>query len=513
MPKSSFAAALLAASLFTSSAFASGPVERLMQLLVHPSQPDVLVVRYGAGAGSHGFLFSRDGGKSFQLLCSATVAYGSEAELTVQRVSTRPIPSTAATVLDHTGSVMYAQYGAAWADDGTGCNWGDVAALDAKWALALKVDPQDGTRVWAAVATTPAAGSPEAGTFELLQRDASNSWKSQGSIRTPDAATAVTDATLAVFANTTSRRIYASMFVQGAQGASTGYVLRSDDDGATWREFTLPKEQERLNLLAVDPNDKDLVLGAISRDGSADSLLLSRDGGATFTSYTELRAVGGVTFDATGRIYVGDIGDASSLDAVGGLYTAARTGEPLTRIGESAGIDCVQQVGDKLYVCAGDEFGTIDPSTGVISALIRIDQVEQFLSCPGKDLERICQDQLNSGPSWCCAGHYPFTPLCGEYDVTMRPNGGRVYCGLSGREYDNPGGGDAGADAGVLDASVSAPDAEARDARVDAARADASVKPASSSDGGCNVVMSGGSGWLLALAALTLRRRKRDALA
>ncbi|MET0285858.1 MAG: hypothetical protein ABW352_15360 [Polyangiales bacterium] len=508
MPKSAFVTSLLAVSLLSSSALASGPVERLMQLLVHPSQPDTLVIRYGAGAGSHGFLFSRDGGKTFQLLCSANVAHGTEAELTVQRVSTRAIPSTAATVLDHTGSVMYTQYGASWSDDGTGCNWGDVPALDEKWALALKVDPQDGTRLWAAVATSPVAGTMEAGSFELHQRDAAKVWTSKGAIRMPEAATAVTDATLAVFANASTRRIYASMFVQGAQGVSAGYVLSSDDDGATWEEHTLPKEQERINLLAVDPANKDLVLAAISRDGSADTLLLSRDGGATFESYTELRAVGGIAFDATGRIFVGDIGDASNLDAVGGLYTAARTGEPLTRIGESAGIDCVQQVGDKLYVCAGDEFGTIDPNTGVITPQIRITDVEEFISCPGKDLHMICQDQLNSGPSWCCAGHYPFTPLCGEYDVTTRPNGGRVFCGLSGREYDNPGAGDAGADAGVLDASVGSDDAQVRDARVDAARADASVKPQSSSDGGCNVGATGASGWLLALA-LGLRRRKR----
>jgi MYXO-CTERM domain-containing protein len=53
-------------------------------------------------------------------------------------------------------------------------------------------------------------------------------------------------------------------------------------------------------------------------------------------------------------------------------------------------------------------------------------------------MHAICQNQLNSGPSWCCAGHYPFTPICADYDVTVRPDNGRVFCGRAGRAYDQP---------------------------------------------------------------------------
>jgi hypothetical protein len=433
-----FLAAFL--SVFTTHpARASGPVERLLQLLVHPSQPELLVVRYGAGAGSHGYLFSRDGGRSFRLACSANVSPNPANTLAVQRISTRPIPATAATLVDQRGAVMFAQYGATWLDDATGCTWGEVPELHDKWPLSLKLDPRDPALVWSVVNTAAAAGSGQRSRFELMRR-AAGGWTNLGSIREVDLDKAVIDATLAVHADAGARRLYASVLMMGARGVSAGYLLRSDDDGTSWTEHALPKEQERLNLLAVDPTHPDRVLAAISRDGAADTLLLSSDGGASFASYFEPRAVGGVTFDETGRVFVADIGDGAELEVDGGLFTAARLGEPLVKVPNTAGVDCVvyQPRGRRLFVCHGDRFGVLDPRTGALDELLRLDQVTDFIACPGKDLHAICQNQLNSGPSWCCAGHYPFTPLCGEYDVTTRPDNGRVFCGLSGREYDRP---------------------------------------------------------------------------
>ncbi len=424
---------VLLLSLLAGSARASGPVERLLQLLVHPSQPDLLVVRYGAGAGSHGFLFSRDGGRSFQLVCSASVSAAKT--LAVQRVSTRAIPSTAATIVDQHGAVMFAQYGASWIDDGTGCAWSDVPELRDKWPLALAHDPRDVTALLGVVSTS--------GKVELMRRvEARGSsareqntehWASAGTIREVDADKVVIDASMAVHA----QRLYASLLMQGAKGLTAGYVMRSND-GKRWTAQLLPKDQERLNVLAVDPTNADRVLAAISRDGAADSLLLSTDGGKTFRTYLEPRAVGGVTFDEAGRVFVGDIGDGAALQVDGGLYTAAQLGTPLAKVSNTAGIDCVVWHRDRLYVCNGDRFGVMDPETGRLEELLRIDQVRDFVSCPGQDLHAVCRNQLNSGPSWCCAGHYPFTPLCADYDVTERPDHGRVVCGRSAREYERP---------------------------------------------------------------------------
>jgi hypothetical protein len=441
-----------------SSAQASGPVERLLQLLVHPGQPELLVVRYGAGVGSHGFLYSRDGGRTFKLLCSAIVSPDPANTLSVQRVSTRPIPETAATLLDEHGAVMFAQYGATWTDDGTGCTWSDVPALRDSWPLALELDPREPTTLWSVVSVAEGQRNE----FELMRRQG-RSWKTVGKIREVDSDKAMVDGSLVVFANAQTRRLYASMAMLGAKGVSASYLLRSDDDGAHWRSFALPKDQERLSLLAVDPTNPDRVLAAVSRDVASDSLLLSHDGGATFTSYFEPQAVGGVTFDETGRVYLGDIGEGVTPDDEGGLYTAARLGEPLTKIAKTAAIDCVHYDASarRLYACNGDRFGVMDPQTGTLDVLLRLDQVSEFVACEGKDMRAACQNQLNAGPSWCCAGHYPFTPICEDYDVTERPDHGRVVCGRSAREYERP------------DAGVAAPE---RSAAVEPAEGDSSCE-------------------------------------
>jgi hypothetical protein len=420
-------------------AAASGPVERIVQVMPKPGKPDSLVVRYGVA--SNGFLYSEDGGKKFAATCVSAVA--PELAKTFDRlnkISLNPIASTAAVTMDGAGRVMFSQYGSMWMNDGTGCKWERLANFDGKWAFSIKTDPADPGVVWAAVATTVEEGTAEARSdVELWRRNAQGTWETAGAIVKLAPGNILYDGDLLVSVKDGKTRVYATLRAGGA--TLTQHVTSSDDGGKTWTNTRLSGEFDALNLIAVDPTNPDRLLGALSRDGGPDRLLISTDRGVTFKDYLNgLRAISGATFDPTGRVFIGDVGDATSEDTVGGLYTAAKLGDPLTKIAGTQTIDCVHhdaQTG-KLYVCQAEKFGVADPTTGKVTNLVSINTVPEILTCPGRDMVEECKEQLNEGPSWCCAGHFPFTPFCGQYDVTQTASGRRVFCGKSGREYDSP---------------------------------------------------------------------------
>jgi len=62
-------AALLGLTL--SGAAHAGPVEQLIQVVMHPSDPNVLAVRYANGGG--GLFVSTDGAKTWKLDCGAAM--------------------------------------------------------------------------------------------------------------------------------------------------------------------------------------------------------------------------------------------------------------------------------------------------------------------------------------------------------------------------------------------------------------------------------------------------------
>ncbi len=437
----SLACACLSAS---ERAHASGPVERLRQVLVHPSAPGVVVVRYAVPDGaSHGFLFSRDNGQTFAALCSEAVTPNAPEDDKIARISSLKVPGTAAVALDAAGHVLFSQTDGLWSDDGSGCSWSKDGTIGENWPYSLIVDPAQADALLAVV-TSWSADRMEA-RAELMRRTG-GTWSVVGALKAPAAQQRAIGSGLVASATASGTRLYATLTLSmGAQTAATPEtfaIVTSEDGGKTWREVgPVPMQgNEQFALLGVDPNEPKRVLATVYRDSSADTLLISDDEGKTFRDYLTITETSGVAFGPDGRVYVGDAGDDSSAETMGGLWTAAKLGDELTKVGTTRAVDCLalEPGSSKLLVCQRKSFGRMDPTSGAYEELTALDKIESLLECPSFDSGAACQAQLNAGASWCCAGHYPFTPFCGQYDVTMA-SGRPVLCGLSGREYESDG--------------------------------------------------------------------------
>lgn len=526
-------------------AHASGPVERLVQVLLSPTDPQVVVVRWGAA--SQGYLFSRDGGHTFKAMCSAAITPDAAPADRILRLSGQYIPSAAATLIDTHGKLVVSQTNGLWSDDGTGCSW--TKQLDGLWPYSIKRDPKLQDELIAVVNQSSNMGM--VADARLLRRDASGKWSdfsTSGALIKPADMQRAYGGDLLVSSTASGTQMYAS--VQVAKGAlsnpASSLLVGSSDGGKTWSDPVMLPMADNFVLLAIDPNEPKRILASEYRDNAPDTLMLSEDSGKTWSMYAQIQETSGITFAPDGRVFVSDSGDASGGSAIGGLWTAAKLGDPLVAVAGTTLLDCVQfdPTSKKLFVCKRDTVGLMDPTSGAFEKLIDLVHVSALIDCPGTDIAAACKDQLNAGASWCCTGHYPCTAFCGQYDVTMH-DGMRLYCGVSGRAYDesigltcdNPGDGgvpsspDAGsASGGNISGGSSESDARVAthqdasvghlDGSVNHDDAGATVTPSTGGDGGCAVAVptkrerSGAGvlvsvGFLLTVLGRSLRRRRR----
>ncbi len=149
--------------------------------------------------------------------------------------------------------------------------------------------------------------------------------------------------------------------------AQTAAVLRSDDQGKTWRKTPLSIRlggnadgRGAGDRLQVDPNDGNVLLLASSQDG----LWKSADGGATFDKIASPGAMLSlVLFDPAhaGTIYAG------SADGKGGLFRSSDSGATFARVDgtpEETPQHAVFASDGTLYVtfAAGDGKSVVNPS-------------------------------------------------------------------------------------------------------------------------------------------------------
>lgn len=472
------ALAFTGASVLPLAVHASGTPERLLQVLPHPSDADVVVVRYGTpGGASNGFVFSSDGGNTFKAGCSDLIAE----RLKIQRSTS---PYLAAVALDENGRLIVAQnQDELFIGDGTGCSYTKEPGFENRTVVDLTLDPSDPTAFYALVFTRD-PDMPNETVTEVMRRAADGAWTTLGAVKEPEPGQSVFGSQLLVAKTESGTPLMVALFAtwteEDADESDNLRIGISEDGGESWQEHPMsaPGAGYHMRLLAIDPTNAERVLAIEYGESKPDKLLLSSDKGATYEPWAEIGEFSGVTFGADGRVF---IADASDTGFDGGVFTATALGEPLTELGNPGALNCIgyRELDQKLFACKQDEFGTLDPATGAFTKLTRLEEVPALIDCPNLDVIDACEAQLNAGPSWCCAGHYPFTEFCGEYDVTMS-NGRPVLCGLTGREYDEDAGngpdrdGGAGGDA---DGGVSMRDAGSADDDVEEDDGDDAGKP------------------------------------
>ena len=383
----------LTTSFLVTSPAAAGPVERLFQLSLHPTDPARMVVTYEYGGG--GLLLSADSGRTFKLVCTSMM----EASLrSVSRV---------AMVGD--GRILMADYEGMLEDDGRGCGWARVATLKGRWISDMAVDPRDPMLSFA-VTSNGGMGM----TNGMVKRGAGQSWADIGKRE----GLLLTRLLIAKTAN--GARFYQSGLrtVPNPDGGIEDYapVIRvSDDDGANWEEFPIRGvSAAAVSLEAIDPSNPDRIVAYGVRSNAPDTLIVSSDRGASFREYLDLTQLGGIAFAPDGRVWIGESVDTGNAAASRGLWFASSLDQKAALIADY-GIECMgyQPATNTLFVCQGFSFGTANQESGAFTEMFKFTRLRDFVSCEGVDPAAACQTQLCK--EYCGPGHFAQAPLCCAY--------------------------------------------------------------------------------------------------
>jgi MYXO-CTERM domain-containing protein len=497
---------LPALSLLLASVAHAGPVERMADVALHPSNADILVVRYLQGGT--GLLYTSDGGKSFRLLCASAIS------------SNKPNGPTAIT---NDGRVLIGTFDGMWQDNGKGCSWSSVASLQGKWMTDFIIDPTDPARILGV------SGNGGEGVVNGIVRSDGDQWADLGS------RDAVGITRLRAVKTGSGMRIYQSVLrvdppVGDAGIGQPKYLIRvSNDQGQTWESHEFATDGGAFRLEAVDPTNPDRILASVSREGGGmDELLVSKDQGKTFSMYATLSDLGGLTLAPDGRIWIGEPTSISSPTASKGLWFAPNLDSMPTKISDY-GVECLgyQPANQTLYGCQAYSFGKIDATSGMFNELFHFKSATEFVTCDGMDMAKVCETQLCL--DYCAAGHFAQAKLCCAYNTmscgpgiaAMEGTGGPEMCGgvaADGGTSNAGTGANAGASAGSGAAAAAGGGGSPPAAGTPAAGTTAGGKaPPPGGDGGCSCVAVGpqqrdSRPALLALLGLGLaliRRRRR----
>jgi hypothetical protein len=488
----------------------AGPVELFTGVTVDPKMPNSIALKYIYGGG--GLFMSTDAGMNFQLLCYSAI------DASVQRdVSTVYISGTE--------SIYIGVFDGLWRGDKSGCNWQSVPELKGKWVSDIAGDPTDPT-------ITYAVTSNGTGLNSVYMNDGkSDAWTVYGS------QSEVFLNTLHVVKTSAGKRFYeTAVKTTTTMDPTTGmpvdnihYTVRvSDDNAKTWTESDFgapdqygPKDPlAEVRVLAVDPNNPDHILAAVTRDMDVDDLVYSPSQGkpGTWMLLGDVTTLQAAVFKPDGSLVYGD--DDQNTP---GLFVIDKIGDKPKQISKDWKVGCLQYDAThmRMYACKDWQFGTADLTTGAFSTMLDMRKADKFVECPGKPAAAdTCKAQLLA--AYCGISHYPEAPLCCGY-----PRDGYVPpgCGGSGGASGAAAGGMSGGAAGTSSAAGGAAMAAAGTSATSVAAGSAAGQAAAGSGGsaitpkaksGCSVAGPGSepsTAWLalgvgLSIAAGGWRRRR-----
>jgi hypothetical protein len=394
---------------FSGAAFA-GPPEELTSLAFHPSNPDVMALRFVQGGD--GLFVTRDGGESWGLLCRAPI------DPTTTYLNVLAISGDGTTILAGEGNDSGRVYNGLWEDDGTSCTWTRGSGVFERWVTDLAVHPTEPSTVLGI--TSDGAPTSENGVW---RRTMDGTWAPLGT-QEP-----MIISRLRAAATSSGVRLYQSASKgthDPPDGSAIGdpkFLIRvSDDEGATWQEHPYPITDGNLRMVAIDPTNPDRIVAVDTRrevpthppEMDFDQVMVSSDRGATFTLYLEVAELGGVALAPDGRVWIGDRGSTLLRDVPRGLWYAPSLDEVPEKIADYP-VACLgfQPEGGTLFACQWTAFGKVG-SDGSFESLLDFVTADALLACPGRDMAQVCELQLCA--AYCGLGHFPQAPMCEVYD-------------------------------------------------------------------------------------------------
>lgn len=506
----------LSACLLTSSVVQAGRVEEIVQLAVHPSDPQVMVLRYEY-AGD-GLLYTKDGGRTFKLVCGSSVIDPVVDSGTLQKLG--PIG------VGGDGKVLIGVFSGLFSDDTNGCFWSRSDMVTGRWVTDIVPHPSNGDVTFL---VTSNGGDVENG---IIRRNSDGSFTDLGAKKAM-----LINRLRVVELPGGGLRFYESVVLGqiivtldgGVMTTKPNYAIRvSDDEGNTWIEHELGILDGPMRLEAVDPMNPDRIVISVSRDRDLttntplpDSVLVSSDQGETFEEWTTVTQFGGITFAPDGRVWLGDGGDSSTPDAPRGIKHAPSLDVEPEVLTSDFPATCVHYTGDDLFVCQRFAFGRLSVEDGTYTKALELSKLESLNECEGVDITATCRQQMCTG--YCGTGHFASAPMCqAAYNSTEDRGCAPATAGTGGNGAGGDGtgtggtgdAGGAGGMGGAAEGGVAGGAAAGGRPAVDAGSMDASDADSSSGGGGCSA--SAGSRTpisvsflaVLGLAALRLARRR-----
>ncbi len=425
-----FLFALVIATVTLASGVARAhPGEFLRNLALHPSNPRVFAIRYEAGLG--GFMFSKDGGRTLQIVPG-------------QSFYKYPIRRRIPMLMASDGKLVVAADDGLVTDDGSGCDLNqDPAALGDAWMSDATPHPSDANTTF--LLTIPDQASRHAGVW---RRDVSGAITAVG---TSDIlGTTLGDPPF----RATSLRVIAraaSMgglrFIEAGLAADPDVPMRpkpvlrvSDDQGVSWTTYPISNTHVAdgwPQILLVSSKEPFQALVAIDTGvgedpaDPLDPIFVTRDGGHTFTPYlSEIQVSGEALQLPSGQILLGDRGHP------GGLWSAPDFDSAPTKIQEWR-VHCLayQPSTRQIYMCQRHELGFYDAASNSFCAFFRMTETTSFVSCPDTPLEQNTKAKKQLCDGYCSAQHYATAPVCDSFDP-----GNAFLCAAAARAYDDDAG-------------------------------------------------------------------------
>lgn len=501
--------ALCAVLLITGSARAD-PVEFLRALILHPTDPRVMVLRYESGFG--GLLISRDGGHSFAMVpAQATSKYGFRWHIPIQFASD--------------GKLLITQSEGLFVDDGQGCHFSAAGTpLEDAWVVDLARHPSEPDVMFAL--TMASAAGKHAGLWRRTATELTPMGVSDP-VPAPAQRHLVQPTGLSVLPRAAS--VGGLRFVEAAMIADDGDAaveakpaLRvSDDEGASWTTHKIPVSADSIGtprVLAIEGGEPFRALVALqvglnddpsSESEPIDPIFLTSDGAATFMPYNaELKMADQSLLLPSGRVLIADRGLG------GGLWSATNIGSPLSKI-QDYPVHCLgyRAQSDTLFLCKGYEFGVYDLSSDAFCAFFQNRETQALVSCPSQPLANDPNVIRQLCGGWCDALHFASSQVC----AGLPPDAGAgcvarsVAYDLNAGHVEAPGGIAAprcappALPAAFVDAGVATDAGADTDSGEDTDRDDQDMEPSGARDGcGCMLAKARTPHGALVLTALLL---------